>query len=67
MKSKVDKCPHCGSDYGYDFVYFVEYVQTHNWDDEPISAEQTGNGIERKRKVCAECNKPVNNCFFKEV
>ena len=60
MSKKIDKCPYCGSTTGYQYVYTVEYLQQVDFDGEPISAEQTGNGKEFKTKECIECKKTLN-------
>lgn len=54
---KISSCPYCKSNKGYEYKFSTEYIQHNDWDNQPVNAEQTGNGTTKKTKKCVDCGK----------
>lgn len=61
--SNPDKCPKCGSGYGYYENPILALEQLYNWDGSPIDANDRGRVRGGKRKFCCECKKDVTKYF----
>lgn len=54
----MDKCPKCGSKFGFYEKLRTNYQQYYTWDGSPSHATD-GLTYGGKRQYCGECNKDV--------
>ncbi len=55
----LDKCPKCGSDFGY----YIKYIETrsifYEWNGTPIGGSEPDNVREPKLYHCMNCHKAI--------